>query len=242
MTGYELFGTEHFLIMLCCAICAVLLSVAYARNRENGGGRCIRLIVAVLPLLLIVIRQIYVICSDARIVYDLPLHLCSLTGMLCFVDGAFGGKLPHFITSLISQSLYALGLPGAVLAIVFSDGTMYPPIHFITIQSSLFHTLIIVYVVYSMIDGRAVRGIRYAYQSIVFLVCVVPPVYLFDRAFHANYMFLLGPSVGSPLTSVYSDHGYGAYLICFAGIVITDIMAMNLIPATFSGRHTCGKM
>lgn len=180
-------------------------------------------------ILLIVLRQLYVCLVGDNIIYDLPLHLCSIAGVVCFVYEYFGKHFPEYISSVLRQAIFAVLGPGAVMAVVFSDGTMYPPVHFITIESNLFHALIILYTVLRLMDGEIVPSVKEAYKSLIFLCIVAVPVYFFDRHFHANYMFLLNPSLGSPFTNVYNRYGYGAYMTAFGATVIAEILLINLV-------------
>ena len=192
--------------------------------------------VAAALVVLIALRQAYVCLVGANIVYDLPLHLCSIAGIVCFIYEYTGNIIPKRIKSVLEQALFALCLPGAVLAIVFSDGTMYPVFHFVTIESGLFHVFIIVYVILKIKDGDIKPGIREAYKSGIFLLVVVIPVYLFDRAFRANYMFLMGPSQGSPLTGLYTRFGYAGYMIGYGLVSMTEVVVINLIGSVITKK------
>ena len=87
----------------------------------------------------ILLRIIYIIIIHEQLLYELPFHLCSLTGILCALHCMTGWKWT-------GQVLYTLGLPGTVLALVFPNWTFYPLVHFITIEGFLFHIEIVMYV------------------------------------------------------------------------------------------------
>ena|GEM_PF-277344 len=225
---YELFHSEHITIMILC-ICLIVAGCILYRRLSSSGKPVMRRCMAAGMILLIALRQLYVCLAGDNIIYDLPLHLCSIAGFVCFVYEYFGKAFPEYAVSVLRQAVFAVLGPGAVMAIVFTDGTMYPPIHFITIESNLFHTLIILYTVILLMDGEIVPAVREAYKSLIFLCIVAVPVYIFDRHFRANYMFLLNPSVGSPFTSVYNRYGYGAYMAAFGVTVIAEIVLINLL-------------
>ena len=233
-SGYSLFHAGHILIMaLCTAVCIGCVYIYGCCDAEKKKE--FRRILSVLIIGLIVIRLLFVWLCRADILYELPLHLCSIAGIVCFIYEWGYEALPKSICSVAEQAMFSLCLPGAVLAIVFSDGTMYPLFHFITIQSNLYHALVVAYIILRIMDGRVRPDIRQAYKSLLFLAPIVPPVYLFDRIFHANYMFLLAPSLGSPFTAVYTEHGYIVYMICYALTVLLEIIAINLLGALFIG-------
>ena len=179
-----------------------------------------------------IVRFIYVILYGASIVHELPLHLCSMTGIFCFIYEFFLKKTP-FIRSVLGQAMYDLCLPGALMAILFPNGTVYPLVHFISLESYLFHLLIIAYICIRLADKGIVPGIKEAYKSIIFLLVIVPPVYLFNMVFGTNFMFVIGPSLGSPLYGFYRMGGYSGYRIGYAFVAVFVIYLMNTFYIPF---------
>ncbi len=235
-SGYELFGAGHIAIMTACALFISLSALWYASRKDTKASRIFKKITALSLIILIILRLIYVYAAGARMIYDLPLHLCSIAGFVCFIYEFTYVRMKPFVKDLFSQALYALCLPGAVLAIVFSDGTAYPVIHFITIQSNLFHALIVLYVILCLVDKEVVPDIRKVPLNFLFLLFTAGPVYLFDRHFKANYMFLLNPSKGSPLESVYTGHGYAPYLFVYGLLTVGEVFLINLIGELVTHR------
>ena len=125
---------------------------------------------------------------------------------------------------------------GAILAIVFSDGTAYPAFHFITIESNLFHALVILYILISKTEGMIMPSVKDSYKSVLFMAAIALCIYAVDRAIHANYMFLLGPSAGSPLIPFYAKWGYAGYLISLCTITVIEIYSVNLISLSVEKR------
>ena len=234
-TGYVLFGKEHICILI-FSLCLTVGCICLYDKGNTAFEGCMRKCVAAALVVLIALRQAYVCLVGANIVYDLPLHLCSIAGIVCFIYEYTGSVIHERIKSVLEQALFALCLPGAVLAIVFSDGIMYPVFHFVTIESGLFHVFIIVYVIFKIKDGDIKPGIREAYKSGIFLVIVAIPVYLFDRAFRANYMFLMGPSQGSPLTGLYTGYGYEIYMIGYGLLAMAEVLIINGIGSIIVKR------
>ena len=239
--GYRLFDAQHMCIMLVCAIIIATFICIYC----NIGADCrtkLRRDTAYTAVGLIALRMVYVYLCQAEMRYELPLHLCSIAGIMCLLYEQLKGKMPRFIKSTLEQVLFSLCLPGALLAIVFSDGTRYPAVHFITIQSNLYHVLVITYIIFLLVDGNIRPDVKEAYKSIIFLVIMVSVVYSVDRMIGANYMFLLRPSYGSPFTDVYSAFGYAGYMLCYAITVITEIYLINIIASSFmkgKGMQAC---
>ncbi|MCR5510569.1 MAG: hypothetical protein K6F54_06455, partial [Lachnospiraceae bacterium] len=70
----------------------------------------------------------------------------------------------------------------------------------------------------------------------LFLAAVSLFVYAVDKTVHANYMFLLGPSSGSPLMPAYNRWGYAGYLVSLCLIAVAEIYAVNLIALSVQKR------
>ena len=236
--GYELYSLTHIAAITVCIITIILITVWYAVSKEERRLK-IRRITAIIPIVLMILRYIYVLICGAPIVYELPLHLCSMTGIFCLVYEFFLKESP-FVRSVLGQALYALCLPGAMMAILFPNGTIYPIIHYISLESYLFHVLIIAYICIRLIDKGIEPSVREAYKSIIFLLVIVPPVYLFNVIFKTNFMFVIWPSSGSPLYGFYKMGGYAGYRIGYAFVAVVVIYLMNIIfipiSSTFKDR------
>ncbi len=232
--GYDLYSPAHISAITVSLLLIVLTAVMFAVSNEVRKQK-IRRLTAVIPVILIIMRLIYVFVCGAAIVYELPLHLCSMTGIFCLIY-EFSLKDHPFIRSVLGQALYALCLPGAFMAILFPNGTIYPIIHCISIESYLFHALIIAYICLRLIDKGIVPGVKEAYKSILFLLVIVPPVYLFNVLFNTNFMFVIWPSLGSPLYGFYEMGGYAGYRIGYAFVAVAVIYLMNILFIPIS-RH-----
>ena len=136
-TGFELFHWEHLTILFICLAFTMAGLVIYRQFKKKGAAgvmlRFRRILTAALPII-IIIRTVYIVICGAKLIYELPLHLCSITGIVCFIYEFCVNRMPAFMKGVCEQALYSLGLPGAVMALVFTDGTAYPPVHFITIH------------------------------------------------------------------------------------------------------------
>lgn len=140
----------------------------------------------------------------------------------------------------LGQVLYTLCLPGTVLALLFPDWVRYPAIHFITIQGFTFHAGIVLYVICQLLQHNIIPRLAALWKVIVFLLVVVPPVYLFDIKFHANYMFVNVPSPGSPLEWLASFLGNPGYLAGYAVLMLLCMVLMDAGYRLLLDRKSCG--
>ncbi len=217
--GFSMFGWEHILWLL-FVLSGLLFCLKCIRVCDrHTAGTWIRCIGSFL-LFLIIFRIALIVFLGKMSVYELPLHLCSMAGILCFIHAWWNIKW-------VGQVLYTLCLPGTVFALIFPNWTEYPAIHWITIQSFLFHGGIVLYVVSQLKIGMIKPEFRYIRQSLLFLLVTVPVIYIFDWYFHVNFMFVRIPSSDSPLAWMARYMGVPGYLWGYALLVICVMVCMN---------------
>ncbi|MCH3971466.1 MAG: YwaF family protein [Oscillospiraceae bacterium] len=224
--GFSHFGTAHLVWLGLLFVCGLLFYRRFSHWNKKKQQRALRWL-GIIQVLLEGMR-LYVLWHIHRLsVYELPLHLCGMAGFLCLL---------HAYTEWdwLSQVLYALCLPGTLAALLFPNWIKYPAFHFITIQSFLLHALIVLYVACALACGRIQPNFRHFWKPLVFLAVVLPPVYLFDLHFAANYFFLCVPEAGTPLQWFADRMGNPGYLLGYAGLTLA-IMLLMYLPA--AGRH-----
>lgn len=213
--GFELYGIVHmiWLLIIIIAVFAFVMSKRYIKEKLlcfQGN----------FLLFLIIIRLIVVTLIGHMSVYELPFHLCSIAGILCFIHS-------RYKIWWLGQIIYTLCLPGTVAALIFPNWTEYPAMNFITIQAFLFHGGIVLYIAVSLNTKNIVPDFKGIIYSAVFLVFITVPIYLFDRCFNVNYLFVLRPSAGSPLEWMENCMGNPGYLIGYALLVVLVMFIMN---------------
>lgn len=218
--GFGMFRVGHF-IWLAVIFAGIYLVMRWYRRADKRTQRKIEIVTAASMSVWIVIRVIYIAVLHENFLYELPLHLCSMAGILCGI---------HCITQWewLGQVLYSLCLPGAVLALLFPNWNFYPAIHFLTMEAFLFHMGIVLYVCMMLQSHGIVPDIRKLWKVIVFMIVVVVPIYFFDKRFNVNYMFVNRPSAGSPLVWLAGWMGDPGYLVGYAILMILCVVLMDL--------------
>lgn len=217
--GFELFGLTHVIWLI--AVCVLVFIVLFLYDNLNEACREMTLKTAgAFLFFLIVIRIVVIVLLNRMSVYELPLHLCSIAGILCFIHSGH-----HY--GYIGQILYTLCLPGTISALLYPNWDEYPPVSFISVQSFLFHGGIVLYVLLAMKGGIIVPAFSGIIYSVIFLLVITPPVYMLDRILNVNYLFVLRPSGGSPLEWLAEWMGVPGYLIGYAVLVIGVMLIMN---------------
>lgn len=218
--GFGMFRVGHF-IWLAVIFAGIYLVMRWYRRADKRTQRKIEIVTAASMSVWIVIRVIYIAVLHENFLYELPLHLCSMAGILCAI---------HCVThwEWLGQVLYSLCLPGAVLALLFPNWNFYPAIHFLTMEAFLFHMGIVLYVCMMLQSHGIVPDIKKLWKVIVFMVVVVVPIYFFDKRFNVNYMFVNRPSAGSPLVWLAGWMGDPGYLVGYAILMILCVVLMDL--------------
>lgn len=218
--GFGMFRVGHF-IWLAAILAGIDLVMRWYRRADKRTQRKIEIVTAASMSVWIVIRVIYIAVLHENFLYELPLHLCSMAGILCGI---------HCITQWewLGQVLYSLCLPGAVLALLFPNWNFYPAIHFLSIEAFLFHMGILLYVFLMLWSHKIVPDVKQTGHVVLFMFVVVVPIYFFDKRYDVNYMFVNRPSAGSPLVWLAHWMGDPGYLVGYAGLMILCVILMNL--------------
>jgi uncharacterized membrane protein YwaF len=138
-------------------------------------------------------------------VYHLPLHLCGLAVFFTFAHALHP-------TETVGNFLYSSCMPGAACALLFPDWTAYPAFSYHSLVAFLVHALLVAYPLVQLAGGALRPRARFLPRCFAILLALAVPIYLFDRLFRTNYMFLLSPSAGSPLAWFASFLGNPGYL------------------------------
>lgn len=139
----------------------------------------------------------------------LPLHLCSLLGLL---------TLPALLTrrETLLDALLLSGVPGALLALIFPAALATP---WPRLTLAAFHTLhagLVCAPLLPLFLGWR-PGPRSALRTWGFLLAAGGAALIVNRLTGGNYLFLSGPVVGTPLMWL-ARWGRGAYRLLLAGL------------------------
>jgi hypothetical integral membrane protein (TIGR02206 family) len=229
--GWTVFGPVHLATLAALLLLTMVLLCVFRHLEEKEQEKREKRVV----LFLVgseAVRLSVLLAMGVKLLYELPLHLCGLAGFLCLYD-AYTNRIWS------GQTLYCLCLPGTLSALLFPDWSAYPWFSFISLLGFLYHAGIVLYVGMRLLRGKLVPDIRKMYQTLLFLLVTVPPIYLFDKCFSANYFFVNVPSPGSPLMWMADRMGVPGYLLGYAALVIAVMTFMYLLD--FLVRRLAGR-
>ena len=225
--GFGQFSAYHICWLAVIIIISVAIGIYFVNLNEQRKDMILK-IIGISLVFLIMLRIIVLSFGHHMSVYELPLHLCSLAGFLCFLHA-------FCKWDFLGQIIYSLCFPGTVFAIIFPDWSYYPALNFITFQGFLFHGGIVVYTILGLLGKRINPSVYKMWKAIAYLVIIVPIIYIFDRVNDVNYMFVLRPSPDSPLEWIYKVFGKLWYLPGYALLVMIVVTLMNVIYGVIHG-------
>lgn len=148
----------------------------------------------------------------------LPLHLCGLSA-LCAVFLALRPR------TMLLDCLWYLGMPGAMLALLFPAPAVSRYQAVMNASYAITHLLILAIPGFLMAMGmRPGRG--RAASMLLLLNAIALPVYGVNRWLNTDFLFLMAPPAGTPLETVFSL-GYPAYLISLQLLMLACCMGME---------------
>lgn len=221
--GYGRFGPQHWMTLAVCALLILCIIFVFRKLPPKAKTR----IMQVIPFLMIVLecfKDLFLLQGGHFGVGYLPLHLCSL-GVFVFLLYALSRTQKR--QGIFGEIAVTLILPGSIAALLFPDWAgLYPVWNFMNLYGYVWHGLLVLYPILCLVQGQVHLSIKHIHYDLIFLLCIVPPVYLFDRAFHCNYMFVNWPPKGTPLEWIAHLTGSEYYL---AGYAVFSILVILLI-------------
>lgn len=219
--GFALGSRGHIAALVLVMGCTLLLLLMSRHLSHGAKARMLRVLSS--SMLVLELGKDFILgLLGAFSVGYLPLHLCSLSMFVCLYY-AF-----HPQSKRTGQVLYSVVLPGALSALLFPNWNVFPLLHFQSIHSFLYHGLLLFFGLFPVVSGMVSPGPGAILPSMGFLSALALPVGLLNRCLHTNYMFLRGPSKGSPLeflTVIPGKYGYlaGLFLLALSVVILTNL-------------------
>ncbi len=207
-----LFSTVHIVYALAMLVMALLISFYY-RNLRGRKKTSFKKNFALFILFYELLRFLAYV-QMGRFSWELlPLHLCGISEFLIFGYAFTKNKY-------LKESLYALGLIGAVMALTFADWLNFPFWHFQTIHSFTQHGFLLSFVLMLLISGELKPNPRQLPAVFMGLVIVLIPIYYLNGILDTNFFFLSYPSPGSPLVLFADWVGNPGYIFVVLALLL----------------------
>lgn len=227
--GFAHFGGAHLCWLALSGALIGLLCLGY-RRQGPGGRRRLRLSLGWAILGCELLKDGNLLLHGTMSTDLLPLHLCGLAVFLTLGHALRPGPT-------LGNFLYSTCAPGAAFALLFPDWTAVPPFSYTSIVAFLVHSLLVAYPLMQVLGGDLRPNWRLLGRCALLLLALAGPVWLFDRAFDANYMFLRAPAPGSPLEWFAERLGRPAYLLGYLPM-IAGVWTLLYLPFRRNGDQT----
>lgn len=165
---------------------------------------------------------VLVLLLEGRGKEALPLHLCGLSA-LCAAALALRPR------AFLLDVLWYLGMPGALLALLFPAPAVSRYQLVMNASYSVTHLLILL--IPCMLIAAGMRpGRSKAAGMMLLLDAAALPIYVVNRFLHTDYLFLMAPPAGTPLEMLF-HLGYPVYLIVLHMLMLTSSVGMEALAA-----------
>lgn len=208
--GIHLSWIAFFVIFT--AICCVL----YRRAEENGRLK-LRRILAALVVGDELYKMVFLFIGGNYQATYLPLHLCSINILLI----AWHACKPN---QVLDNFLYAIGIPGAMLALFFPTWVELPLANFMHIHSFTVHTFLVAYPVMLLSGGDIKPDVKKLPKCILLLAGFALVALVVNLIFDTNFMFLMRADEGNPLKLF--ENMWGSHLWGFPVLIPIVLLVM----------------
>lgn len=226
MIYYEHWSKEHIMVLI--IILTVMSGALFAVSKSTDKRvtvilRCL----AVSHFVLEIVQDILLVREQYDPYWMLPLHLCNL-GIFVNLASAFSkGK----VRAIFSEISVMLIMPGALGALLFPDWNYRPLLSPVSIIIYVTHTILVLIPIIMII--RKICDIRFSHviYPLIFMILIVPPIYLVNTKLNTNYLFLRFPVDNSPLSFVYDTFTPKYYIIPGLLILLLGVLTAEYLIA-----------
>lgn len=226
--GIAYYSTPHLLWLGALLIMIIVVSLVYRAMRSTNRTK-FKKGFALFIIGMEVFRQVtYLVMGRYRLEY-LPFHLCGFTEITILIYAYTKNKYAK-------ESLYALGIIGAFMALIFADWLVLPLLNFQSIQSFLAHGALIAFIFMLVFSGELKPNYKYLPMVFIIHLFLCFGLYYFNKAFDTNFFFMNYPSPGSPLVifeQMFGNPGYVFFTIVIVGVV----WLIEYLPWVFFKRN-----
>lgn len=220
--GFSHYSGIHLMWLGVFLALTVSCCIVYRKLNEKGR-RIMRFVLASLIVLDEVYKHTFLIIGGHYGEYwmkYIPLHLCSINIILIAIHAVKPFKV-------LDDYLYTVGIPAAMMALIFPSWTKLPLGNFMHIHSFSVHILLALYPIVLTVGGSIRPNWRNAWKSVLLLAVLAIPALIANLIFDTNYMFLSSASEGNPLYLF--EELFGSHLYGFP-ILILAVLTVMLLP------------
>lgn len=219
--GIAYYSTPHLIWLGALVVMIISVALVY-RSLRNQQRTRFKKGFAVFIIAMEIFRQVtYLVMGRYRLEY-LPFHLCGFTEFTILIYAFTKNKIAQ-------ESLYALGIIGALMALFFADWLILPLLNFQSIQSFLAHGALIAFIVMLVFAGELKPNYKNLPMVFIIHLALCFGLYFFNKAYNTNFFFMNYPSPGSPLVLFEQQFGNPGY-VYFTIVIVWVVWLIEYIP------------
>jgi hypothetical integral membrane protein (TIGR02206 family) len=211
--GFGVWSPEHFAVLGVITLLTAILCIVY--RREDTKKRLVTLrALAIICVGSEALRQIVTLLTGQYNAGNIPVSMCNFSAyFLCIY--AFTGLRQ------LEEFSYAVGLPGALLALISPAWANLPLANFYALYSFFMHGLVVALTLALIISGDFKPNPRYLGFTVLFIAVSAPLIGFMNTKLNTNFYFLETPAPDSPLIFISDIFGTGwRYIIGFILLVL----------------------
>ena len=222
--GYGQFTKKHF-IWLAITAAFIAAVVCFYRLADLPVRIVILRTIAASLIISDVVKLVLTGLAGVDVYEYLPLELCSFAAYSIVCDAIWIGN------SVFPLMLLTLFMPAAIMALLFPTTTALPAWNFYTIHQFLYHGLIIAYVMARFVCREIPLSYPGVWKAIFCVILLAAVIYVIDRIFHKDFMFLVD-DYGNPLLKAITKVTGGGFAYT-VGLVSFCIFMIHVFYAVF---------
>ena len=131
-----------------------------------------------------IFKDLVLIVSGLWSLDYLPFHICGINIILALVWAITR-------SGIVADILYCIGTFGAALALTTPNWMALPVLNFMHLQSVIVHILLVLFPIMIVLNGHR-PNIKNWRKCFLAAVCYCVPIYIFNRIFDTDFVFLNG--------------------------------------------------
>ena len=223
--GFSYYGPLH-LTWIALGVLFSFFSCFIYKRASFDRRRILRYTYAVLIVLNEVFKTVCLLIGGNWEPKYLPLHLCSINIFLI----AWHTVRPN---RTLDNFLYAVCIPGAAAALLFSSWSALPLCNFMHLHSFTIHILLLAYPIMLTCAGDIRPEPKMLPRSIGLLLLMAVPIQIINLTLDTNFLYLVYPEPGNPL--LWFEEQFGNHLIGLPFLLLA-VCAIMYLPVVFMKR------
>ena len=217
------FDLSHVIALIIVVLTIVILLKLFSKMKQENA----RIVLKILAVVLVVVELSHTYWLYKCGVRDwfklLPLHICALN--IFFVPLAVFTR-----KKFLCEYIYAFSIVGGIFGLTLPSGVSgsYPIIHYQSIQTFIYHGLLIFIPLAQIVIKDFMPDVKNAYKVYVLFLIIASLVGIFDYTFDENYMFIKYPPDVEIARWVYKNLGVVVYTSLFGVICISGSLLIYL--------------